>query len=295
MNDAKKAGHIAAGKDEVVGQPTYMITEAGTVWLSEQNLTGEPKGKAPKAAVVKDSLSTEKPKAEAQVQKEMDQEVRLTMAGKTIIDFCEWLAQKAQVRCPMNLHECKPIVADAMQASELVADLKTMLADREKSFSEACKTLEARDGDIRRHIQRAEAAERNRDDLLKMHEELTDRAAKAERAAMDVATTLVLIGLNLEFVDGSTINEKVCNIMHERAHDKERIAQLEEMKVAEISSVQPTGFVVSAPKQPMRRFKNNDTAKIQALSFARNFGSGEVFAIYSVGKAIRGAEWRDKA
>lgn len=60
------------------------------------------------------------------IQKDMEQEVRLTMAGKTIIDFCEWLAGKAKVRCPMNLYECKAIVTDLMQANEANADLEAM-------------------------------------------------------------------------------------------------------------------------------------------------------------------------
>jgi len=28
-------------------------------------------------------------------------------------------------------------------------------------------------------------------------------------------------------------------------------------------------------------------------AFARNFGTGEVFAIYPAGKAVRGAEWKE--
>ena len=48
-------------------------------------------------------------------------------SGKTIIDFCEWLASKAKVRCPRNLHEAKTIVTDLMQANEVNADLEAMV------------------------------------------------------------------------------------------------------------------------------------------------------------------------
>lgn len=54
------------------------------------------------------------------------------------------------------------------------------------------------------------------------------------------------------------------------------------------------GFVVSAPKRPLRRFASHDNAKAAAMAAARNgSGRGEVFAMIPVGKAVRGAEWRE--
>lgn len=56
---------------------------------------------------------------------------------------------------------------------------------------------------------------------------------------------------------------------------------------------QPTGYLVAAPKRPLRRVGKFDTARKLALAAARNgSGRGEVFALVPVGRAVRGAEWR---
>lgn len=115
------------------------------------------------------------------------------------------------------------------------------------------------------------------------------------RSIDSIRSCLHRIGLQLGCEEGELIEQKLGQVMHERIHDKERIHQLEALKVAEITSKQPVGFVVSTPNKPLRRFKNHDTAKTQAMSFARNFGTGEVHALYPVGKAVRGAEWKEQA
>ena len=206
VNDAKKAGHILSGKDDLTGQPAYTITPKGREWMAAMPQTVEVKLPIPTAVsnpVVKESSTTEQPKVLNQVIREF----------RTTED--ENLRQQ-------------------------VAHLNDQLAG-EKS-----------------NLQKAEAE-------------------------LETAETFNVRWLDLaRKYDCKSISE-----LHEY------ITRLAESKVAEITAKQPIGFVVSAPKQPMRRFKNNGTAKAQALSFARNFGTGEVFAIYPAGKAVRGAEWKE--
>lgn len=53
------------------------------------------------------------------------------------------------------------------------------------------------------------------------------------------------------------------------------------------------GYLVRAPKRPLRTFSRAESAQAAALTAARNgSGRGEVFALVPVGKAVRGAEWR---
>lgn len=52
-------------------------------------------------------------------------------------------------------------------------------------------------------------------------------------------------------------------------------------------------FVVKTPSKPPRFTKKHASAHATAMSAARQHGFAEVFALVPVGKAIRGAEWRD--
>lgn len=52
------------------------------------------------------------------------------------------------------------------------------------------------------------------------------------------------------------------------------------------------GYVVATPNKPLRRAKLEKNALQLALSAARANGIAEVYAIFPVGKAVRGAEWR---
>ena len=53
------------------------------------------------------------------------------------------------------------------------------------------------------------------------------------------------------------------------------------------------GYLVRAPKRPLRTFSKAESARAAAMAAARNgSGRGEVFALVPAGKAVRGAEWR---
>ena len=55
------------------------------------------------------------------------------------------------------------------------------------------------------------------------------------------------------------------------------------------------GYLVKAPKRRPRVIGSPERARKAALSAARQHGRGEVLALVPVGKAIRGAEWKEAA
>lgn len=55
----------------------------------------------------------------------------------------------------------------------------------------------------------------------------------------------------------------------------------------------PAGFLVARPKKPLRRFTKVESAQQIALGAVRAGSQAEVFALHPVGKAVRGAEWKE--
>ena len=53
------------------------------------------------------------------------------------------------------------------------------------------------------------------------------------------------------------------------------------------------GYVLKTPKRAMRRFGEAAAAQSAAMAAARAGRTGEVFALVPVGRAVRGAEWRE--
>jgi hypothetical protein len=69
--------------------------------------------------------------------------------------------------------------------------------------------------------------------------------------------------------------------------------QVESMASQTLTSIDPAGFLVRAPKRPLRTFSKAEAARAAAMAATRNgSGRGEVFALVPAGKAVRGAEWR---
>lgn len=69
--------------------------------------------------------------------------------------------------------------------------------------------------------------------------------------------------------------------------------QVESMVSQTRTPIDPAGFLVRAPKRPMRIFSKAEAAQAAAMAAARNgSGRGEVFALVPAGRAVRGAEWR---
>jgi len=148
-------------KDDVTGRPAYKLTPKGRQWLEDDKddsggkphaqvgknsaskaagshvVGGDmsadplPAGNAVKAPPKPDRMPVEVSADEIKdAQRNADLEVRLDSAGRSIVEFCEWLAKKAKVRCPLNLHECKAVVTDALSGTEINADLEAMALEQ---------------------------------------------------------------------------------------------------------------------------------------------------------------------
>ena len=209
-------------RDDVTGQPAYKLTKQGRAWLD--NDKDDSSTKKPHAQVGDNSASKDKgshvvggetradplplgnavktpPKPDKKpvaagadeikaAQREIDAEVRLDMAGRSIVEFCEWLGKKANVRCPLNLHEAKAVVTDLMQANDLVAEHEAM------AFNQA-KTIKALSQEIDASHERIAALESNAELPLQTQMEtpryiITDSytIAKNESEANDYAIKL---------------------------------------------------------------------------------------------------------
>lgn len=73
-----------------------------------------------------------------------------------------------------------------------------------------------------------------------------------------------------------------------------RIAALEESQplASTLETRTAAGYVVVAPAKPIQRFNKQGNAQGAALSAAGSGKRAEVFALYPVGKAVPGAQWR---
>lgn len=287
-------------------------------------------------------------------------------------DACNQQNAKSETQAPLvSIDKTQPVIRDSRTTEEenlrqQVAHLTDQLAAEKSNYARlstyltqaerqrddhfadaesANKKLADLDDDLRRHVQRAEVAERNRDDLKKQSEEnhrlflaaISDLAKVNEtleldpndggaepiisaiddlKSQLETAETANirwldlareyecktipelrvfigaleerinhlknesnLISLNLQFVEGDDLVEKVCTVMHERIH------------APKIVATNAAQFVVKTPSKPPRFTKKHAKAQATAMSAARQHGFAEVFALVPVGKAIRGAEW----
>lgn len=257
VNDAKRAGHIDSGKDDLTGQPAYSITAKGQEWKASMPQEVAVKTKIPTAV----SLP---PKAKAEP----------VTRTRTAFEIA------AQTTTETNLRQQVAHLTDALageksnltKEQEKVADLKTMLADRAKSFDEACDTIK-RHADLKSELETAETAVVRWLDLAREYE------------CKSIPELRVFIGELVEWVESL------------------RLAKSENVALKTLNGEMPGfgalhqaltkgPFVVRTPSKPPRFTKKQTSAHTAAMSAARQHGFAEVFALVPVGKAVRGAEWR---
>jgi hypothetical protein len=149
-------------RDDVTGQPAYKLTPKGRQWLEDDQddeSCVKPQAQVGTNSASKDTGSTvgssgigadplpvgnavNAPPKPDQKPVAACADDQLSAAGKTITDFCEWLAGKAKVRCPMNLWECRAIVMDLMQAGEVNADLEAMALAQAMTIKDQAAEIE---------------------------------------------------------------------------------------------------------------------------------------------------------
>lgn len=155
----------------------------------------------------------------------------------------------------------------------------TSLLDHAKTAANAFSALSAKHETLKHQItelrtRAAEQAAQYQADIARISSGLA-----AERQAMNNA-----------------INE-AARLRAELAIERQaREALQEQADVVDAEFVAPPlnakGYVLKAPKRPLRRFEKEASAKSAAMAAARRAGRGEVFALVPVGTARRGAEWR---
>ena len=135
-------------RDDVTGLPAYKLTTKGRAWLENdkdnsssvkpQPAVGENSGSQDKGSRVAGGAMCADPlplgKADPAPPKPDDLPVAAGADVNALInsinEFCGWLGLKANVRYPINLHGCKSVVSDLMQAVEVNIDLQATVLEQ---------------------------------------------------------------------------------------------------------------------------------------------------------------------
>jgi hypothetical protein len=120
----------------------------------------------------------------------------------------------------------------------------------------------------------------------------------------DLEAVIARLMLQLEFIDGENVEERVAQVMHDRIHDKSRIDALNQELISasshaaaiDVKSV-AKGYLVRAPKRKPVLVMKPEKAVAKAVSAAKSAGRSEVFAMVPVGaaveKRVKQVEYRD--
>lgn len=197
------------------------------------------------------------------------------------------LSDPAPVSKPVTRGSRTTEVITQLAHDNELPDLRTKLSDFELVMANVRKALKLSENesivlaiqllqgdnaslqdDIRRQTQRASAAEANRDDLKKMLDEVAESTSADMRLIEELKSQI-------------ETKDRIIESMSEEA------TQSKEVKEAAI------GYLIRVPgKRSLIRSKP-EGAHAAAMSSARAHGRADVLALIPVGKAVRGAEWRD--
>jgi len=230
-------------------------------------------------------------------------------------------------------HLTDQLAAEKSNYARLSTYLTQAERQRDDHFADAesaNKKLADLDDDLRRHVQRAEVAERNRDDLKKQSEEnhrlflaaISDLAKVNETLELDpndggaepIISAIDDLKSQLETAETANIRwldlarEYECKTIPElRVFIGALVERIESLRLVALKTLNGEmpgfgalhkalsegPFVVRCSGAPAIFAKKLDSAKAKALTLARhNTQTFEVFALVPVGKAVRGAEWR---
>lgn len=175
---------------------------------------------------------------------------------------------------PAKTPESSPVEQQVSQGLDMY-NLRQQLKDTEKvceahfaSLQTATTRIDELNDDVRRQVQRATAAEQNRDDLKNQVDELFLRLNQAQETIATLETAV--------------------DMAQQTIHTMELEAeQTKDVKDAAV------GYLVRVPGKPSKVRTKPESAHAAALSGARAHGRAEVLALVPVGKAVRGAEWHE--
>lgn len=98
-----------------------------------------------------------------------------------------------------------------------------------------------------------------------------------------------------ELKNARALAEKLQHLLDSKTHECEAMRQqFAGMVSPPLEAREPTGYIMTASKRKPRRITNPETAREAAISAIRAGAQrAEVFALVPVGRAVRGAEWRE--
>lgn len=135
--------------------------------------------------------------------------------------------------------------------------------------------------------QKLEISERQRNEFFSTAEDL--------RSQLDISENAVSAWMNLAA-------EFECKSLADlRVFVNSCLQRIESLKSSTISDepVDVTdaaiGYLIKAPKRAPKLVTKPDSARKAALAAARNCGRADVLALVPIGKAVRGAEWKEAA
>lgn len=191
-------------------------------------------------------------------------------AGKKVKQVAK---ESPATKMPTDKECCNAAKVVATTAGAEVSALNERIASMQEELDDRKEVIDAVNDDIRRQVQRAEAAEANRDDLKKRVELLEADLILKAGVIDDYRAKL------------GYVQQQNQALQEQLVSDDEAVDVNDAVK----------GFVIRTPSQAPQFRAKYSSAQAAALSSARRHGLAEVLALIPVGKAIRGAEWKASA
>jgi hypothetical protein len=259
INAARIEELILRDKDVVTGQPAYKLTPAGKKRL-EAILAKVADPEAAPAAQQGADIDVpviRKPKVSEEVQDNVAAVLRAQL-------------KNAEQQRDAHFASAETAMKRVDELVEETRSLKQMLESVGESASIDMKRIADLEDDVRRQTQRAVAAEANRDDLKKMLDEVAESTAADMRLIEELRSQIDTKDRIIESLTDEAMNTK-------------------DIKDAAVA------YLIRTPGRPHKVRIKLEGAHAAALASARTHVRAYVFAMVPVGKAVRGAEWKESA
>ncbi|MCK2097253.1 hypothetical protein [Thauera aromatica] len=301
--DCKKSGLLELARDDVTGQPGYHLTAAGKARLAE-GPGKQAGGNQRKAAGIESEGSGADVKAQSagippQVPPTPESEfsllgvladIRAAIGDPTGKIMLGELAEHIRGRIALLEAEPAALRAEIAKADSELDEVRAALAERIGGEIDHSDMSES-------EIARAAALviDRHDDELVAQAGtiiELRSMVADLRFQLSEVAAERD--GWRLRFDSPpADLRSEIARLKSEAVALDTLEAAMPGFGAAYQAQQKVAGYLVRAPKRPLRTFAKSESAQSAALAAARNgSGRGEVFALVPVGRAVRGAEWR---
>lgn len=278
--DCRKAGLIKSQRDDVTGQPGYHLTEAGKARLKDGpgklGRAGAP-GVGQPATAAAPAKPAAKPAGDIPPPKYDPDTVAFNAAGR--VEAEKRRADEAEQDVASLLHVIADIRAAIGDKGQIMLDeLAAAVGERVKvgdSAKDGVAMYEHAIGEIHRHCADAGIP------VGTVHDRVAQLAAEHTRVLGKLDDIRRDHDQALRDLDDA----------RQRAADLQ--ARLDGMVSPTLKSQAPAGYIMTAAKRKPARMRCPERARAAAESAIRAGAQrAEVFALVPVGRAVRGAEWR---